>query len=205
MSTHAVIYPNATRAPSLGFLATVRADLAAVARLKAVRYPSIGGLADVLMLPGTWAVLLFRTAHALHRRGLRPLSRVVYFLNVVWFGADLAPGARIGPGLAIAHPVFCGWGNDLQMGANCILTGGVRFGTAASPRRKGHPVVGDDVYFLDAAKMLGRVEIGDRAVIAANALVLDDVPSDAVVVGQPARIVRSRTDAETAVAVEDVG
>jgi serine O-acetyltransferase len=178
----------------LGYFATVRADLEAVARLKGVPFPSPGSLADILMLPGTWAVLLFRTAHALHHGGLRPLSRILYFANVVLFGADLAPGARIGPGLAIAHPVFCGWGNELEIGRNCIMTGGVRFGTAASPQRKGHPIVGDDVFFLDAAKVLGAVKIGDRAVIASNALVLEDVPAEAVVVGQPARVIRYRTD-----------
>jgi serine O-acetyltransferase len=177
-----------------GYVATVRADLAAVARLKGARFPTLGAVIDVLTLPGTWAVLLFRTAHALHHSGLRPLSRLLYFANVVLFGADLAPGARIGPGLAIAHPVFCGWGNELEIGRNCIMTGGVRFGTAASPERKGHPVVGDDVYFLDAAKVLGAVKIGDRAVVASNALVLQDVPADAVVVGQPARVIRYRTD-----------
>jgi len=175
-----------------GYLETVRADLEAVARLKGERFPAVGTLVDILMLPGTWAVLLFRTAGLFHRIGLRPLSRILYFLNVVLFGADLAPGADIGPGLAIAHPVFCGWGNELTIGRNCIMTGGVRFGTAASPDRKGHPVIGDDVFFLDAAKVLGPVTIGSRAVIAANALVLDDVPENAIVVGQPARVVRTR-------------
>jgi len=192
-----------SEAREAGYFTLVRSDLAAVARLKGVRHRSLGGLADILMLPGTWAVLFFRTAHALHTAGLRPLSRMLYFANVVLFGADLAPGARIGPGLAIAHPVFCGWGNELEIGRNCIMTGGVRFGTAASPQRKGHPVVGDEVYFLDAAKVLGRVKIGDRAVIAANALVLDDVPAAAVVVGQPARVVRYRGDETGADALVD--
>lgn len=182
---------DASAQPS--FRETVRADLAATAKLKGVKYPSLGGLVDILMLPGTCAVLLFRVAHALHSTGLRPLSRIVYFMNVVLFSADLAPGARVGPGLALAHPVFCGWGSDLEIGRNCIMTGGVRFGTAASPDRKGHPIVGNDVLFLDAAKVLGNVKIGDGALIGANALVLEDVPPDAVVVGQPARVVRYRS------------
>jgi len=187
-----------------GLLTTVQSDLAAVARLKGVKYPSVGGLADILMLPGTCAVLLFRVAHAFHRAGLRPLSRIVYFLNVVLFGADLAPAACIGPGLVIAHPVCTGWGTDLVVGRNAILTGGVRFGTAATPDKNGHPVVGDDCFFLDAAKVLGGVTIGDGAVIAANALVLVDVPPRAIVVGQPARVVRFR-DPDEVVSVDSVG
>ncbi len=179
-----------------GLFALIRSDLEATARLKGVRFPSAGAYADLLTIPGVWAVLLFRVAHFCHTHSLRPLSRLCYFANVVLFGADLAPGARVGPGLAIAHPVFCGWGSELEMGSNVILTGGVRFGTAARPDKKGHPRVGNDVFFLDAAKVLGGVEIGDGALIASNALVLDDVPPLAIVVGQPARVVRYRDESE---------
>jgi serine O-acetyltransferase len=172
----------------------VAADITAMARLKGRTKVGVGGVVDVLTLPGTWAVLLFRIASACHRSHLRPISRLVYFLNVVTFGADLAPGATVGPGLAIAHPVGMGWGNGLTVGSNVIMTGMARFGTAASEdsERGGEPTIGDDVVVLDGAKAMGPVTIGDRSVIAANALVLHDVPADAIVVGQPARVVRSR-------------
>ena len=152
----------------------------------------------MLALPGTWAVLLFRTAAACHRASLllRPLSRLLYFANVVLFGADLAPGATVGPGLVIPHPTGTGWGSDLVVGRHAIMTGMVRFGTAAAEdsARVGHPSLGDDVVMLDGAKVMGPVHVGDRAVVAANALVLHDVPPDVVVVGQPARIVHSRAE-----------
>ncbi len=90
---------------TVGFLELVRADLASMADLKQARWPSVTGLVDILLLPGTWAVLLFRASGALHRAGLRPFSRLVYFLNCVVFGADLAPSAEVGPGLALPHPV----------------------------------------------------------------------------------------------------
>jgi len=174
----------------------IRADLAAVAKLKGRPFPTLGAYADLLTLPGAWAVLIYRVATWLHDHHLRPLSRLCYFANVVLFGADLAPGSRVGPGLAIAHPVFCGWGSGLRMGRDVVISGGVRFGTAAvdDSERAGEPVVGDGCYFLDAAKVLGHVTIGDHAVVAANALVLDDVPPAAVVVGSPARIIRYRAD-----------
>lgn len=186
------------RAEMPGFRATIGADLAAMARLKGTPYPSLRGLLDLLALPGTCAVLLFRVGSWLHENGLRPLSRICYFANVVLFGADLAPGARVGPGLAIAHPVFCGWGSGLTMGRDVVISGGVRFGTAAvdDQDRAGEPTVGDGCFFLDAAKVLGAVSIGDGAVVAANALVLHDVPPAAVVVGSPARVIRTRSDPE---------
>ena len=76
------------------------------------------------------------------------------------------------------------------------MTAGVRFGGAASadPARVGHPTLGDDVVMLDGAKAMGRVTIGDRAIVAANTLVLKDMPADAIVVGTPARIAKMRPD-----------
>lgn len=191
--------PSSPPAPGdAGLRATVRADLAAMAKLKGTPFPSWRSVLDLLSLPGTCAVLLFRVGSWCHHHGLRPVSRLCYFANVVLFGADLAPGARVGPGLAIAHPVFCGWGSGLTMGRDVVISGGVRFGTAAvdDEGRAGEPTIGDRCFFLDAAKVLGAVSIGDDAVVAANALVLHDVPPAAVVVGSPARVIRTRSDPE---------
>ncbi len=175
---------------------TVAADLAAMARLKGRTSLGPGAVIDVLTIPGTWATLLFRLASTCHRGGLRPVSRLLYFLNVMVTGADLAPGATVGPGLAIAHPVGMGWGSGFTCGKDVILTGMARFGTAAAEdgTRAGEPTLGDEVVVLDGGKAMGPVTIGDRAVIAANALVLHDVAPEALVVGQPARYVKSRTD-----------
>ncbi|MCW2700724.1 MAG: cysE [Blastococcus sp.] len=175
---------------------TIAADLAAMARLKGRTDRGLGAMVDVLTIPGTWATLLFRLASACHRGGLRPVSRLLYFLNVVVTGADLAPGASVGPGLAIAHPVGMGWGSGFTCGRDVILTGMARFGTAAAEdgTRAGEPTLGDEVVVLDGGKAMGPITIGDRAVVAANALVLHDVAPEALVVGQPARYVKSRTD-----------
>jgi serine O-acetyltransferase len=180
----------------LGLAAVIRSDLAAMARLKGRDRLTAAAAIDVLTLPGTWAGILFRLASACHHGGLRPVSRLLYFANSVLFGADLAPGARVGPGLALPHPVATGWGSGFTAGRNVIMTGMVRFGTAAAEdaSRAGQPTVGDDVVLLDGAKAMGPVVIGDRAVVAANALVLKDVPADAIVVGQPARVVKMRSE-----------
>ena len=174
----------------------VVADLTAVARIKGPEPLNLVRAIDALALPGTCAVLMFRIAVAFHRRGLKPISRALYFVNVVLFGAALHPAARVGPGLVVAHPVGMGWGKNFTCGRNATMTAGVRFGGAASadPARVGHPTLGDDVVMLDGAKAMGRVTIGDRAIVAANTLVLKDVPADAIVVGTPARIAKMRPD-----------
>ncbi|HEY5822525.1 MAG TPA: hypothetical protein VIT20_11145 [Propionibacteriaceae bacterium] len=175
---------------------TIAADLAAVASIRGVERLSVPAALSALALPGSCAVLMFRLAAASRRAGLRPLGRLLYFLNVVWFGAAMHPAARVGPGLVIAHPVGIGWGEFFTCGRNATMTAGVRFGGSGSdePDRQGHPTLGDDVYMLDGAKAMGPVTIGDRAIVAANTLVLKDVPPDAVVVGQPARVVKMRSE-----------
>lgn len=60
-------------------------------------------------------------------------------------------------------------------------------GQANRGRRKGHPVVGDDVYLGPGAKVVGAVRIGNDVAIGANCVVTDDVPDHAVVVGVPGR------------------
>jgi serine O-acetyltransferase len=171
----------------------VRADLASMAELKQARFPSIAGLVDVLLLPGTWAVLLFRVSNALHRFGLRPLSRLVYFANCVLFGADLAPTADVGGGLALPHPVGVAF-SPVRMGERVRLMGGVRLGGGGydDTTRDGLPTIGDDCYVFDGAKVFGKVTIGDRVVIGTNSVVSRDVPSDVIVLGNPARVVKHR-------------
>jgi serine O-acetyltransferase len=182
------------RAP--GFFDLMRADLASMADLKKARWPSLPGLVDILLLPGTWAVLLFRVSGALHRVGLRPFSRLVYFLNCVVFGADLAPSAEVGPGLALPHPVGVAF-SAVRIGSRVRVMGGARLGGGGydDPSRDGLPTIGDDCYIFDGAKVFGSVTIGDRVVVGTNSVVSRDVPSDVIVLGNPARVVKHRDTA----------
>lgn len=174
-----------------------------MAELKKAPWPSAYGLVDILMLPGTWAVLFFRVSTELHRRRLRPLSRIVYFLNCVLFGADLAPSATVGPGLALPHPVGVAFG-EVRVGRRARLMGGVRLGGAGAedPDMDGFPTLGDDCYLFDGAKVFGTVSVGDRVVVGTNAVVSRSVPSDVVLLGNPARVVRHR---KTAVQTTSIG
>lgn len=65
---------------------------------------------------------------------------------------------------------------------------GVTIGSSNS--RVGTPVIGNDVFIGAGAKILGPVKIGDRARVAANSLVITDVPPDTTAIGVPAKIMR---------------
>jgi serine O-acetyltransferase len=53
------------------------------------------------------------------------------------------------------------------------------------------PLIGDDVYIGSGAKLLGNIRIGNNVIIGANAVVVKDVPSNCVVAGVPAQIIKS--------------
>jgi serine O-acetyltransferase len=179
------------------FKDAVRGDLARMAAMKHTRYPSLYGIVDILGLPGTWAVLLFRVSAALHHSGLRPLSRIVYFLNSVLFAVDLNPTGVVQPGLALPHPHGVGFG-DVRIGRNVVLMGGVRLGNGATGNksRDGWPTIGDDCYLLDGAKLFGPVSVGHDTVVGTNAVVVRDLPPNVVAMGHPARVIRHRVTGE---------
>jgi serine O-acetyltransferase len=158
-------------------------DLTQMAKAKGCRFPSVGGMIDVLSIPGTWAVILFRLASTAHHKGIRPLSRLIFFMNVVLFGAELAPGAIIQPGLVIPHPVGICWGGDCRVGRRARLLHHTGMGSAGNPKFPGMPVFGDDVTLLEGSLVFGPVHIGDRSILAARAVVVQDVPPDTYVYG----------------------
>jgi len=178
------------------FLEAVKGDFATMAVMKGADYPSLRGLVDILGLPGTWAVLLFRLASSLHRAGLAPLSRLVYFANCVLFGADLAPTTVVQPGLALPHPVGVAV-SPARIGRNVRLMGGVRVGGGAydDQTRDGLPTIGDGCFILDGAKLFGPVVIGPNTVVGTNAVVTRDLPANVIAVGHPARVIRHRQPA----------
>jgi serine O-acetyltransferase len=157
--------------------------MAELARTKGRSYPSRGAALDVLTLPGFWSVALWRLGNLLHRKRLRPLSRLTYVANMVLFGADLPAGASVGPGFVMPHPVGMAMASDVVIGARCHVMGLVRVGGGGKPGQTGHPVIGDDVWLLDGAKVFGPVTIGDRVVVGSSAIVAQDVPDGMFVAG----------------------
>jgi serine O-acetyltransferase len=184
------------RRATRGFLPTIRADLESMAELKKAPLPSVRGYVDVLTLPGTWAVLLFRAASALHRLGIRPVSRLVYFANVVLFSCDIPPGTEIGGGLALPHPVGVTIAPDARVGRRARVFSGALIGGGAveDESEDGFPTIGDDCWIFAYARVFGRINVGDRAVVSTSSLVVRDVPRNTVVAGVPARVVRHRDD-----------
>lgn len=115
------------------------------------------------------------------------------------------PELVIGDSTFIGHDCSFSVGRSVRIGRYCLLAGGVQVFDMdghpldAAERRAGMPtpsdaiapvVIGDDVWVGSGAVILKGVTVGDRSVVAARAVVTRDVPSDCVVAGNPARVVK---------------
>lgn len=144
---------------------------------------------EVLLYPGVLALGMHRVSHWLYGGGLFFLARVVNHTSRWMTGIDIHPGATIGRHLFIDHG-FVTIGETANIGNNvtiypCVTLGGTN-PTNGIPGKR-HPTLCDSVIVGSGAQILGPIVIGERARIGANAVVTDDVPEGATMVGFKAR------------------
>lgn len=140
----------------------------------------------VLSYPGVLALIHHRIAHTLYRLELPLLARIISELAHSQTGIDIHPGAQIGAGCFIDHGTGVVIGETSQIGANVRIYQAVTLGAKRFPKdeqgnlQKGwarHPIVQDDVVIYAGATILGRVTIGQGAIIGGNVWITDDVPA----------------------------
>jgi serine O-acetyltransferase len=141
----------------------------------------------VLCYPGLHAVLFYRAAHGLWRRGWLVAGRFVSYLGRALTGIEIHPGAEIGRRLFIDHGAGVVIGETAAIGDDVTLYQGVTLGGTSLARGKRHPTLEDGVIIGAGAKVLGGFTVGRGARIGANAVVLAAVPAGAIMVGIPAR------------------
>ncbi|AKH21719.1 serine O-acetyltransferase [Sedimenticola thiotaurini] len=139
--------------------------------------------------PGIHAILLYRVAHRLWRRGWRYLPRLISYLGRIWTGIDIHPGARIGRRFFIDHGAGVVIGETAEVGDDVTLYHGVTLGGVSWNRGKRHPTLGNQVVVGAGAKILGPIQIGNQARVGANSVVIASVPDGRTVVGIPGKLV----------------
>jgi serine O-acetyltransferase len=144
---------------------------------------------EVLLYPGLWAVAWHKVAHRLFNARLFFLARAVNHTSRFLTGIDIHPGAKIGRHLFIDHG-FTVIGETAEIGDNvtiyqCVTLGGTNPANGVPGKR--HPTLQDNVIVGSGAQILGPITVGPRARVGANAVVTDDVPEGATMVGVKAR------------------
>ena len=154
-------------------------------------------LSIVLTYPGVKAVFFHKFAHLFHGAGFDLIARIIAQTIRFFTGIEIHPGAKIGKNLFIDHGMGVVIGETSEIGDNVTIYHAVTLG-GSSPsidserqrHEKRHPTIGNDVVIGSGAQIIGPVNVGNGARIAANAVVVKDVPENATMVGIPAKAVK---------------
>ena len=124
------------------------------------------------------------------------LFRFLFYFSKVYYkhiehktGIQVPIGTDIGQGLKFFHHGCIIVAQSAKIGNNVSIHQGVTIGRVFAGNYVGVPTIGNNVVIFAGAKLLGNIKVGDGAVIGANAVVVKDVPSNAVVAGIPAKVI----------------
>lgn len=153
------------------------------------RDPAPRSRMEIMLYPGVWAVGFHRLAHWLFQGRMFFLARLVNHISRLLTAIDIHPGAKIGRNLFIDHG-FAVIGETAIIGDNvtiyqCVTLGGTNPTNGKGGKR--HPTISDNVILGSGAQILGPITVGERARIGASAVVIEDVPAGATMVGPKAR------------------
>ena len=183
----------AGRDPALGD--GFRADILAVAD----RDPACHRIMEPLLyFKGFHALQTHRLAHALWRAGRKDFALYLQSRSSSVFQTDINPAAKIGKGIFLDHAT------SLVVGETCVIEDdvsilqGVTLGGTGKETGDRHPKIRRGVLIGAGAKILGNIEVGYCARVAAGSVVLASVPHNKTVAGVPARIVGEAGCAEPA-------
>ena len=144
----------------------------------------------IFAYPGLFAIFVYRIAHELYLRQVPMIPRMMTEYAHSRTGIDIHPGAQIGPWFFIDHGTGIVIGETAEIGDDCLIYHGVTLGGTGKDSGKRHPTIGNNVLIGTGAKVLGPFKVGDNSRIAANSVVLSEIPPDSTAVGIPARVVR---------------
>jgi serine O-acetyltransferase len=179
--------------------ASIRADLLAAR----TRDPAARGYAQpFLYFKGFHALQAYRVAHWLWGKGRYGIAAHLQNRISEAFGVDIHPAARIGSGVLIDHGTGVVIGETAVVEDNVSMLHEVTLGGTGKESGDRHPKVRRGVLIGAGAKILGNIEIGIGAKVAACSVVLRDVPPHTTVAGIPARVVAKCMVAEPALEMD---
>src|SRR6187549_3951138 len=143
----------------------------------------------VLYYKGFHAIQTHRLAHWLCKKGRRDFAYYLQSRSSAVFQCDINPAARIGQGIFLDHATGFVVGETAVIEDDVSILHGVTLGGTGKENEDRHPKIRRGVLIGAGAKILGNIEIGHCARIAAGSVVVKPVPHNVTVAGVPARVV----------------
>ncbi|MFO1146977.1 MAG: serine O-acetyltransferase [Alsobacter sp.] len=187
------------RDPEIG--QAMRADIVAVTD----RDPACERFIEpILYFKGFHAIQTHRIAHAMWQAGRHDLALYLQSRSSEVFQTDIHPQARLGRGIFLDHATGLVVGSTAVVEDNVSILQDVTLGGTGKEQGDRHPKVRQGVLIGAGAKILGNIEIGQCARVAAGSVVLKPVPRNTTVAGVPARVVGEAGSAKPAQAMDQV-
>lgn len=184
-----------------GIAEAIRADILAVAD----RDPACTRLIEpVLYFKGFHAIQTHRLAHWMWARGRKDFALYLQSRSSEVFQTDVHPAATIGKGIFLDHATGLVVGSTAVIEDNVSLLQDVTLGGTGKERGDRHPKIRQGVLIGAGAKILGNIEVGHCARVAAGSVVLAPVPHNKTVAGVPARVVGEAGCAEPARSMDQI-
>jgi serine O-acetyltransferase len=146
-------------------------------------------LEPVLYYKGFHAIQTHRLAHWLWSKGRKDLALYLQSRSSLVFHCDIHPNARIGRGIFLDHATGLVIGETAVVEDDVSMLHGVTLGGTGKETGDRHPKICHGVLIGAGAKILGNIEIGHCARIAAGSVVLSSVPHNKTVAGVPAKVI----------------
>jgi len=163
-----------------------RADLVAVFD----RDPATSRFIDPLLyFKGFHAIQNHRLAHWLYQKGRKDFAYYLQSRASAVFQTDINPAAKIGRGIFLDHATGLVVGETAVIDNDVSILHDVTLGGTGKENEDRHPKIRSGVMIGAGAKILGNIEVGHCARIAAGSVVVKPVPNNVTVAGVPAKIV----------------
>ena len=152
----------------------------------------------ILTYPGVKAVFFHKIANFFSIAKFDLIARIISQFSRFLTGIEIHPRAKIGKNLFIDHGMGVVIGETSEIGNNvtiyhAVTLGGISPSIESEKQRneKRHPTIGDDVVIGSGAQIIGPIKVGNGSRVAANAVVVNNVPEDSTMVGVPAKIIKT--------------
>lgn len=133
------------------------------------------------------AIFLYKVGSWFYKKGLFKTAYAIKSLNITLNGCDISPAAKIGSNFTICHTIGIVIGDGVVIGDNLIIYQNVTIGTKDG-KELIYPIIGNDVTLFASCTIAGNVRVGDNVIVGANSLVLKDIPSNHLAIGNPSYI-----------------
>jgi serine O-acetyltransferase len=161
-------------------------------------------LEPLLYYKGFHAIQTYRLAHWLWGKGRRDFALYLQSRSSAVFQCDINPNAKIGRGIFLDHATGFVCGETAEIEDDVSILHDVTLGGTGKENEDRHPKIRRGVMIGAGAKILGNIEVGHCARIAAGSVVIKPVPNNVTVAGVPAKVVGEAGCAEPSRAMDQL-